>query len=99
MFVESCPSVEHVDANSGRKITERLKGFGKKSKAKDEQSRAKAEEKDRNKAKKLEREKSAKETMRRWKVSMDRFGEQQLKQFLESELNRLEKENMVSGCV
>ena len=63
---------------------------------KEEQARAKAEEKDRIKAKKLEREKIMRESKRRRKVDMEKMDEAKLKDYLGGEINRLEREKMVS---
>ena len=96
-MVESVPLADSTDADSAPKSS-KIKFFGKKfSKTKEEQARAKAEEKGRMKAKKLEREKTMRETKRRRKVDMEKMDEAKLKEYLGGEVNRLERDNMVSS--
>ena len=96
-MVESVPLADSTDADSAPKSS-KIKFFGKKfSKTKEEQARAKAEEKGRMKAKKLEREKTMRETKRRRKVDMEKMDEAKLKEYLGNQINRLERDNMVSG--
>ncbi|CAI8019374.1 hypothetical protein GBAR_LOCUS11651 [Geodia barretti] len=94
VMVESVPLADSTDADSAPKSS-KIKFFGKKfSKTKEEQARAKAEEKGRMKAKKLEREKTMRETKRRRKVDMEKMDEAKLKEYLGSQINRLERDNM-----
>ena len=97
-MVESVPLADSTDAADSVPKSSKIKFFGKRfSKTKEEQARAKAEEKDRMKAKKLEREKTMRESKRRRKVDIEKMDEAKLKEYLGDEINRLERDNMVSS--
>ena len=97
MLVETLPSADPSDVHTGSKISKfKLGPFGRKSKTKEEQARAKAEEKDKMKAQKLEREKTIRDSKRRRKIDMEKMDEAKLKEYLGNQINRLEQENMVS---
>jgi DNA repair exonuclease SbcCD ATPase subunit len=95
VMVESVPLADSTDAADSVPKSSKIKFFGKRfSKTKEEQARAKAEEKDRMKAKKLEREKTMRESKRRRKVDIEKMDEAKLKEYLGDEINRLERDNM-----